>query len=148
MTSYLKADQTDTGHAPDMTLTKPFFKLIVCLWLTTAFAGCEPEHHYEVLTPARVTLAAPDNIRLLQAAGTVSMQSLTNKFTWTEKQWDSISVVFPQVLCGPYNITADGKVAVSINGGRRRVYRFRAANSYVEVLDRPTEVKLDIQLFK
>ena len=140
MTSYLKADQTDTGHAPDLTLTKPFFKLIVCLWLTTAFAGCEPEHHYEVLTPARVTLAAPDNIRLLQAAGTVSMQSLTNKFTWTEKQWDSISVVFPQVLCG--------KVAVSINGGRRRVYRFRAANSYVEVLDRPTEVKLDIQLFK
>lgn len=80
--------------------------------------------------------------------GTVSMQCLTNKFTWTENGWDSISVTFPEVMRGPYNITADGKVAVKINGGRRRVYRFRAASSYVEVLDKPSEVKLNIQLFK
>ena len=96
----------------------------------------------------QVTLAAPDTIEVLQAKGTVSMQCLTNKFTWTEDRWDSISVIFPEVMRGPYNITVDGKVAVKINGGRRKVYRFRAANSYVEVLDKPSKVKMDIQLFK
>lgn len=131
-----------------MILTRYLLKLITCLWLTIPLWSCEPEHDNDVLTSARVTLSAPDNIELLQSIGTVSMQSLTNKFTWTEAKWDSVSVLFPKVLRGPYNITADGKVAVKINGGRRQVYRFRAANSYVEVLDRPSEVKLNIQLFK
>ena len=123
-------------------------KLIISLWIILSFWSCEPEHNYDVLTSARVTLVAPDSMALLQVKGTMSLQSLTNKFTWTEARWDSISVVFPKVLRGPYNITADGKVAVSIKGGRRKVYRFRAANSYVELLNQPSEVKLDIQLFK
>lgn len=132
----------------NMILPRLLLKFIICLWIILPFGSCEPEHNYDVLTSARVTLVAPDSIELLQAMGTVSLQSLTNKFTWTEARWDSISVVFPKVLRGPYNITADGKVAVSIKGGRRKVYRFRAANSYVELLNQPSEVKLDIQLFK
>lgn len=110
--------------------------------------GCEPEEHAGVTTALRVTLTAPDSVELLQALGTVSMQCLTNKLTWTTDRWDSLSVTFPEVTRGPYSLAADGKVAVRINGGRRRVYRFRAADSYVEVLERPSHVKAHIQLFR
>jgi hypothetical protein len=111
-------------------------------------AGCEPEQHDDILTTARVTLATPDSIALLQAMGTVTVECLTNRMAWTGDEWDSISIVFPEVMRGPYNISADGKVAVKINNGKRKVYRFRAANSYVEFLDQPTDVKLDIELIK
>ena len=131
-----------------MILKRNISAVILCLWLTALFNACEPEHNDDVTTSVQVTLAAPDTIEVLQAKGTVSMQCLTNKFTWTEDRWDSISVIFPEMMRGPYNITVDGKVAVKINGGRRKVYRFRAANSYVEVLDKPSKVKMDIQLFK
>ncbi len=120
----------------------------MCLWLAAFMSACEPEHNDDVLTAARVSLSAPDSIALLQANGTISMQCLSNKLTWTTEEWDSVSVNFPEVMRGPYSIVADGKVAVKINDGRRKVYRFRAANSYVEVLEHPTEVKLDIQLLQ
>jgi hypothetical protein len=119
-----------------------------CLWFTVCLAGCEPEQHDDILTTARVTLATPDSIALLQAMGTVTVECLTNRMAWTGDEWDSISIVFPEVMRGPYNISADGKVAVKINNGKRKVYRFRAANSYVEFLDQPTDVKLDIELIK
>ena len=128
--------------------TRTIASIVVSLWLAAAIAGCEPEPNDDVITSARVTLSTPDSVALLQAMGTVSVQCLTNKLTWTSDEWDSISVAFPEVMRGPYNITADGKVAVKINGGKRKVYRFRAANSYVELLNHPSEVKLDIELFQ
>ncbi|RRD00273.1 hypothetical protein [Prevotella sp. OH937_COT-195] len=124
------------------------YKAKICLWLTVLSCACEPGHNDDITTSARVTLTAPDSIALFRAKGTVTMQCLTNKITWTASEWDSVRVAFPEVMRGPYNITADGKVAVSINGGRRKVYRFRAANSYVEVMKHPPEIKLDIQLVK
>lgn len=124
------------------------YNIIWCVWLAALLTGCEPERNDDVLTSARVTLSAPDSIALLQAMGTVSMQCLTNQLTWVSDEWDSISTDFPEVMRGPYSVTIDGKVAVKINGGKRKVYRFRAANSYVEVLDQPSDVKIDIELMQ
>lgn len=120
--------------------------LACLLSLSGFFAACEPEEHDQVTTSARVTLAAPDSIALLQVKGSVTIQCLTNKLTWTTDQWDSVSVNFPKVMTGPYSLSADGKIAVKINQGRRKVYRFRANNNYVELLDHPSNVQLDILL--
>lgn len=122
---------------------------LTCLLSLLGFStACEPEEHDQVTTSARVTLAAPDSIALLQVKGTVTIQCLTNRLTWTTDEWDSISVCFPKVMTGPYSLSADGKIAVKINQGRRKVYRFRANNNYVEMLDHPSNVKLDILLIQ
>ena len=72
----------------------------MCLWLAAFMSACEPEHNDDVRTVARVSLSAPDSVALLQANGTISMQCLSNKLTWTSDEWDSISVNFPEVMRG------------------------------------------------
>lgn len=122
---------------------------LACLLSLTGFStACEPEELGGVMTSAKVTLTAPDSIALLQVKGTVTIQCLSNRLTWTAEEWDSVSVSFPQVMTGPYSLSADGKIAVKINGGRRKVYRFRANNNYVEMLDHPSDVQLDILLIQ
>nr|WP_308570975.1 hypothetical protein [uncultured Prevotella sp.] len=98
-------------------------------------------------TTAVVNMTFPDSlgIKPLKVQGTVTMQNLNTKQTYSSSAFDG-SALSMSVMRGAYSISVEGTVQYVRTDSPNDVETadFRASSDYSKILDHPTNVDLEI----
>ena len=130
----------------EMKLLK-YITVVFCAVAGAFMSGCDDEYT-DYYTSAQVTVVAPDTVQILQIQGVCAVTCLSNDMSYQSSTWNDKTVTFSNVLRGPYSILVSGTAAITTRAGRREIHNFRASSSYVEFMDHPSSVELQMLLLQ
>lgn len=123
---------------------KKVFLGIIAILLCIFCAACHQEQN-DYRTSTVITLVTPDSIEAVQFQGTVTLTNLSNKEVYTSSSFNGAALSF-ELFRGSYSLNAQGTLRYRNAEGVERVRYFRAAESYIEAVKRPTLFNVNIIL--
>lgn len=121
---------------------KKIFLSITAALLCILCAACHQEQN-DYRTQTIISLTTPDSIQAVQFQGTVSLTNLSNKVVYTSSSFNGSTLSF-ELFRGSYSLNAQGTLRYRNAAGIERVRYFRAAESYIEAVKRPTYLNVNI----
>lgn len=118
--------------------------LVAFATVLTAITSCHTDED-DYTTAISVVIDAPEGISVSQMQGTVTLTNLNNRQTYATSVFAATTATL-ELMRGVYSVDVEGSVRYVDANGSVKTTNFRAATSYCEALEHPSEVHLDLIL--
>lgn len=117
---------------------------LALLLIPVLFVACQKTHD-DYYTQAHIRLLLPENMTIEKMQGNVRLTNLNNRQTFTSSTFDG-NQVQTDVFRGVYAVDVEGSVRYRDAEGQMKTANFRANTPYVQVLDHPAMIELNVTL--